>query len=265
MQSSGIGVIYLALGEQHKDECRKSVYYLKQTNPTIPVSVFTDSFDRILAELGVEQQFIRVADKSPFKVKVEILRDSPYLKTLFLDTDTYAVQDISELFHALDTNDFLIARAPHVDFDATPPIFLGYYNPNPSLLNTGVFAYRASNALEQMLLDWRTAIIAEDHLIKAGTYCDQHYFIRQIAPKLLSSFYKLSCQILDNCIYNLRPWAVVPFYQANSLAKTKIIHGRADHINSLFARNGLDIKLEALIEQLWGIPAYSVKGIAQKA
>ena len=74
---------------------------------------------------------------------------SPFDRTLFLDVDTYAAGDLSELFTLLDAFDVAAAQAPiSVSFplDGVPDAF-------PEL-NTGVIAFRRADNVTRFLQAW---------------------------------------------------------------------------------------------------------------
>ncbi|MCB9079345.1 MAG: hypothetical protein H6631_17220 [Anaerolineaceae bacterium] len=139
------GVIYIATGKTYIDEVTTSVASLKTKMPHIPITLFTDQgknsphFDQV----------IKIDPTSGFEVKVQYMSQSPYDYTLFLDSDTYICDDVSDLFTLLDRFDIAAAHAPFravCTVDGVPETF-------PEL-NTGVLLYKKTSQLESMLSEW---------------------------------------------------------------------------------------------------------------
>ncbi len=103
------GVIYVAKGEKYIDEACRSAASLKVHLPELPVTLFSD----VTLERSCFDSVISISS-SPYSIrdKAANLAYSPYEHTLYLDSDTYVADDISELFHLLDVFDLAAAHAP---------------------------------------------------------------------------------------------------------------------------------------------------------
>lgn len=83
--------------------------------------------------------------------KVIVLQHSPFERTIFLDTDTFITDVISELFEVLDLVDFATTtehtmhttRSPHLDYRFIFPEF-----------NTGVIVYKNTPVMQALIGDW---------------------------------------------------------------------------------------------------------------
>jgi len=109
----------------------------------------------------------------PPQDKIAPMAQSHFSRTLFLDTDTLVLGNLSGLFEMLNLFDLLIARDPWAVPEPGPPDALRQYN-------TGVLAYRSDqNSVQEFFREWdrdyRTMVAEE------GRYTnDQRSFQRLI-------------------------------------------------------------------------------------
>lgn len=140
--------------------------------------------------------------------KIEGLIRTPYEQTVFLDTDTYVVSPVSELFKLLAFFDFCLAMAPA---DLSPAIINGSPLEGLSCYNTGVIAFRKNLRTMQFLSDWE-----EDYSSKLEEYSgDQPSFMRILTKS------DIKVHVLQQH-YNARTNLAI----ALPGAPVKILHGR---------------------------------------
>jgi hypothetical protein len=153
------GVIYIAFGQRYVDEAIYSAESLKQ-HSDLPVTLFTD--------LDVSSPFIdSVVKINPQhkRAKVDFIAESPYERTLYLDSDTKIVRDISDLFDLLDKFDVAAShdhsrktyRWSKVSAYASIPYPFPEYN-------GGVLLFRRNDAVEAFLALWRERFHENKHL-----------------------------------------------------------------------------------------------------
>lgn len=150
--SSGEGFLYIVTGDDFLNEAIRSAERLREVEPDVNITLISDRrpetsvFDRV--DL-IEQPFYSHQDK------VAHIRDSPYSKTIFLDSDTYACSELSDLFDLLDNYDFAAAhdsgrrRELYVDDKITvnaPDSF--------PMVNSGVMAFRDTRDVENLFKAW---------------------------------------------------------------------------------------------------------------
>ncbi|WP_020186880.1 hypothetical protein [Methylopila sp. 73B] len=145
------GVVYIAFGVDYVAEAVHSARSLKQHTP-VPVTLFTDMETSDLAFDQVVR--IKVAHK---RAKVDFISRSPYERTLYLDSDTRVVRDVSDIFETLGRFDIAAthdlsrksSRWAHnvPEYDAIPYSFPEY--------NGGVLAYRSGQRTADFLGLWR--------------------------------------------------------------------------------------------------------------
>ena len=107
------GVVYVATGEKFVAEALISVRSVKKQMPEIPITLFTDLQGLVgNPPEGVDSVCYLTQVTNSCRDKIYPLTDSPYEKTLFLDTDTYVCKPVYDLFTMLDRFDIALAQAP---------------------------------------------------------------------------------------------------------------------------------------------------------
>src|SRR6266550_8544105 len=106
-----VGVIYVATGSpNYIDEACNSAYSCKEKMPEMHITIFSDQ--RINATC-FDKFIILQSSHNGYLDKIMAMQQSPYERTLFLDTDTYICSNFSELFGLLDKYDIGIMLAEH--------------------------------------------------------------------------------------------------------------------------------------------------------
>jgi hypothetical protein len=144
------GFVYIATGLKYLKEAELSANSFKENMPDIPIAVLTDNeiaakenfvFDLVVQLENCEYSYID---------KILALKESPWEKTVFLDTDTYNLNPCYEIFELLDKFDLAVAHAPVRDSwrkSQVCPISF------PEL-NTGVIAYNKSSLFYDLVDSW---------------------------------------------------------------------------------------------------------------
>lgn len=148
----GRGVLYINNGEGFVNEARISAESLKEQNSEIDTAIITDQ-DEVPE---VFDKHIKVDNPNPEVIsKVRHLEKTPFEKTLFLDSDIYVDDGVSELFEVLEEFDLACAHASRrTDLrEEVPESF--------PLFNTGVIAFRKNDSTERFLQDWKEKYMEE--------------------------------------------------------------------------------------------------------
>jgi hypothetical protein len=161
------GVLYVAIGAQYAAEAAHSAASVKAHSPDLALTLFTDSavsnplFDRVV---GVPPGPYDRLNKPRY------LAQTPYARTLYLDTDTYACGDLQPLFTLLDRFDLAAAHG----WQRIDPRDVQYMAemvtavPLPfAQFNSGVLLYRQGAELQQLFADWARLIQRNAELGKA--------------------------------------------------------------------------------------------------
>lgn len=215
------GVIYVATGRKFVDEALISVRSVNRHMPDVPVSLFTDLHELVSSPLeGVDYVFHITDVTRSCRDKIKPLIDSPYEKTLFLDTDTYLCEPVYDLFEMLDRFDIALAQAPdryQYELPELPACF--------TELNSGVIAFRKNQQVCDLLELWeKTFLQMLDQ--DTGSYRDQHS-LRDALYRSDVRFFVLPSE------YNFR--TICPNF-AGKRCSVKIIHGRHADMERVVAR-----------------------------
>src|SRR3954452_23142545 len=99
------GFIYAATGDRWIREAIASATRLKEVHPETPSMLFTDDPD--VGAAGPFDEVRRLPDQkwTRSESKLWSIQRTPFDRTVYLDTDTYACRDLSQAFTVLDRFD----------------------------------------------------------------------------------------------------------------------------------------------------------------
>lgn len=154
------GVLYVATGAAHVAAAGASAASVRAHNPDLELALFTDGedpggFDRVLALPAAHA-----------RSKVDVLGESPFEETLYLDTDTRVVAPLAPLFRLLERFDFAAAHVVHWDKRSYQRQWRADVPDAFPQVNSGVLLFRRPGA-ERLLAAWRESYHA------AGIAADQ--------------------------------------------------------------------------------------------
>lgn len=153
---SSRGIIYYATGEDYIDEAICSARSVKNYND-IHITIFTDRHN-LQSECFDQIETIEPGEY-PFYDRIKYFKQTPYDRTLHLDTDTIITGNILPIFDMLDRFDVVAAinesrntasknhRFETVNIDA-PDSFPEY--------QCGVIGFRDTEQVESLLDDWQS-------------------------------------------------------------------------------------------------------------
>jgi hypothetical protein len=145
------GVVYSCSGDAYLEEALRSARSSLRHN-RLPHVLFTTS--DAPAEEGL--QIVRFEpSENPYVDKIANMRRSPFERTIYLDTDTYVVEEIIDVLALLDRFDVAAAFAPGYRGLADPQVPRAFYE-----LNTGVLAWRASMRVAAFMRSWQETYLA---------------------------------------------------------------------------------------------------------
>lgn len=145
------GVLYIATGEKYLKQAFVSAKTVKE-HTNLPIAVVSDRpiehkyFDHVIVADDPEGSF---ADKPKY------ICESPFKRTLYIDTDVFFLDDVTELLEMLDTAEIAAAVDPYEwelrykpkhSFDNVPdsiPIF-----------QTGVVAFKNTPTVDELFSEW---------------------------------------------------------------------------------------------------------------
>lgn len=148
------GIIYIVFGEPYVKEALFSAESVKKVSPDLPIVFFTD------VKSVIESPFVdgaSIINPKHQRAKVDFIGHSPFEKTIYLDSDTCVIRDISDMFDILDKfdiagiHDFARKREKYAklvpEYDSIPYGF--------SEINGGVFVFKRNQRTCDFFNLWR--------------------------------------------------------------------------------------------------------------
>ncbi len=213
------GFLFSAIGGQYIQESLYSARRLKELHGEgVGIALFTDQGD-------VEGPFTEVVQfSSPTEDrtdKIKAILSSPYERTIFLDTDTYAVEALDDVFDLLDNFDMAAAHTK----GRIPPNKPDNYVPQGipvafPAYNTGVIAYKRNENTKNLFRKWLNIYT---HHSKNKDIPERYLPFKDQTPFREALF----------CTKNIRLSTLPPEYNFRTNTpgyagvKVKLIHGRS--------------------------------------
>ena len=145
--SEPAGVVYSAIGEFYIGEAVRSAESSLRHNH-IPHVLFADGEPATpLSGLTV---LPFTSSGNPYADKIANMRRSPFERTLYLDSDTYVVDEIVHVLELLEHYDLAAAFASGYRGLADPGVPKSFHE-----FNTGVLAWRRSSRTEEFMAAWQ--------------------------------------------------------------------------------------------------------------
>jgi hypothetical protein len=216
------GVIYLVAGpKSYLGELSTSLKGLRRQHPDLPVTVFSPyPIPRGLDADHVEYH----STLHPLQQKVDVLRQSPYTETLFLDTDTTILRPFIEIFDLAAAGNFAVAKAYRYVTTDTGEDRLELEHPDQ--FNTGVLCFDSSEATSAYLDRWFETVCAQDPTdMWPGHNCDQTWFNRLVADEVPQAC-GLAMVTLPNRLYNARGAMAEELKRRGLWNEVRIFHHR---------------------------------------
>ena len=234
--SPSCGFVYVATGAAYLPEALQSAATLRRQHPEIPICLITDCPP---PELGPFTEIRRPASPVAHKPIDKLLAyEAPYERVIFLDTDTHVVDDLSPVFRVLERFDLALLQDVNRGWNyELPDVPLAF-----SEFNTGVIAFRRSDAVAQFFRDWRANYLrlrAELNLVndQPSFRCTLFHSPLRVAP-LPNEFHFLGD------------------FPNSTLWKVRLIHGRGDYAR-IERQVNEHLGLRAYVPELGVLPAYA--------
>jgi hypothetical protein len=223
------GIIYISTGPKCNQEGIRSARSAKKYMPSLPIALFTDAMPNS-CDLSLYDQ-VNILEGPQFSSfdKIRPLRSSPFLKTLFVDTDTLFIESAMELFELLDRFDLAYCHAPW----RFPPGEINNDKGIPECFpeaNSGVLVYNACDDFKNLVDKWEE-IYTSQSASGQPRKRDQPAFRQALFYSPIKS-YVLPPE------YNIR--TPMPVFRGGGL-KAKILHGRGSSLDRAAAEiNNVD-------------------------
>lgn len=227
-QNPSCGFLYCSYGPEFIDEAFESIRTLQTHNPSAKICIVTDKeggryIEGKYGQFRVDKVIVKeIRMDLGWISKTYFYEDTPYDRTLYLDSDTYITCDIQNLFDLLETFDFV--GVPDEAHPARGSIIglkggyaaLGHYN-------AGMFLFRKSEPVRKLFEEWRKFYLE----LVPVEFNDQGPLVRALIKTIDEDHLKFITLPRE---YNLRLTNQCVSFQHH----VKIIHGRARDPQKLF-------------------------------
>jgi hypothetical protein len=232
------GVVYSCAGSFYLEEALRSARSSLRHN-AVPHLLF--SSEEPAREPGL--RFERFEPSSnPYVDKIANMRRSPFVRSIYLDTDTYVVDEIVHLLALLDRYDIAVAYAPGHRGFADPRVPVAFYE-----FNTGVVAWRASDRMEAFMRSWQDTYLAwlEDEPFAGASKPNERRLARRaLLGRSLSRGGTADQPAFRRCAWehDVRLFVLAPEYNlrlgqpTTVVEKVRVIHGRHRDFEALAAQ-----------------------------
>jgi len=157
MNKGIVYTVYNAVGDQFFKELSVSVESFRRFHPDLHITCFSDMEpDKLLQLVPGINKCVQI-DCKILRAKVDVLKHSPYEKTLYLDSDTVFDYHINDIFDMLDEYELVIAHclarkrekySKHIpEYKNIPYAF--------SELNTGVMGFKKCENTNKLFDLWK--------------------------------------------------------------------------------------------------------------
>lgn len=186
-----VGFLYFAKGEAYRREAVKSAKQTNRIMPNIPIAIYVDE------PTGSECFSIEIIDNTSFakRDKATALINTPFDKTVYLDSDIHIQHDISETLELLEQFDMAIAQDPsshhlrQTDANGIPDSFPEF--------NTGVIVFEKDNLVREMLESWESKCeewhTADQHSFRKALFEGDLRFT--LLPRRYNYMYRAPAQV----------------------------------------------------------------------
>lgn len=152
------GVYFIASGEKYFNEAVQSSRSIRRTNPDLSIAIATDI--RSSCEAFDIVKKIKSTGNG-YMDKIRWMSESPFDRTVFLDTDTLVVGDLKPLYEALDRFDLVLCHAPFREIYSLPGIPISFPE-----MNTGMMAFNSTPEITGLFSEWyrlqQSSILSDD-------------------------------------------------------------------------------------------------------
>lgn len=221
------GVVYVATGAPHVAAARASAASVRRSNPGLAIAIFSDD-----PAPGPEFDIVLGVREAHARAKVDLLGETPFAETLYLDTDTRVLSDLADLFRLLERFDLAAAQVRRGHLAS---YLREYRHAVPAAfpqLNTGVLLFRMRPEVADLFAAWRDAYHA------AGFGADQVTF-RDTVWGSAARITVLPAQ------YNLRRHTWLDHWFGHRRARPVILHTNRFH--PLKQGGGIARRLRSLV------------------
>ena len=156
-RSNTRGVLYVATGLDYIKDAFKSARSVRKTNPLLPIHLFGD-FQNYNLSLDVNASpftsWENIVDPHP-RSKVDYISRTPFQETLFLDTDTRVLCDLTEAFDLLKQFDIALPHSPKREIVHKKKFKMIEMPRAFPEFNSGIIFFRSTPKTAEVFVRWR--------------------------------------------------------------------------------------------------------------
>lgn len=151
------GVLYIATGREHIEAALRSAESVRHKNPDLPIHLFAD-WQQQKFKLNINPGPLTSwenIDNPHRRSKVDHMINTPYNKTLYLDTDTRVLCKLDDLFDLLERFDIALSHAHNREIpEKQKKVKISVPNSFPQF-NSGVFLYNKNPRTSKVFKQWQ--------------------------------------------------------------------------------------------------------------
>jgi hypothetical protein len=145
-----IGIVYIATGEKYVRATLNSAESVKKHCNNLKVHLFTDLRD--FSHENIDG--VSMIENPHRRSKIDYLFKTPFERTLYLDSDTRIIDNITDVFSLLDKFDIALAHAHSRNHPATTEQWKNNIPYSFPQLNGGVILFKMNARVESFLKQW---------------------------------------------------------------------------------------------------------------
>ena len=151
------GVLYIASGIEHITAALQSAQSVRNTNPDLPIHLFAD-WQQQNIQLDIAPGPLTSWENIPKphrRSKVDYIARTPFDQTLYLDTDTRVLCDLTDLFSLLEKFDVALSHAHKREIPGKQKkVYIQTPNAFPQF-NSGVFLFKKNDKTMNVFSQWQ--------------------------------------------------------------------------------------------------------------
>lgn len=218
--NDSVGFLYIATGQEFVEEAIRSAETVSRHHEEIPICIATD---QRIDEPVFDESIMIDSPEYGFEDQIHCLAESPYDRTIYLDTDIYVDDSIESVFTLLDNFDIALTHSQSREawpVEGVPEAFPAY--------NSGVVGYTCSDAFLEFLSLWKEVYYTQKE--SAKTMRNQ--------PSLRKALYESDVRIATlypeyNCLFR---------YPGHAVHKVRVFHGRLQPVDGPGADQYFDVE-----------------------